>query len=80
VVVDLLNHHAAAGVITVQQPEIFAELFLGMVASAPARLASFGVHQEVDELRERTDIAVQLFLTALRAGTSAGQSDAKPPH
>jgi AcrR family transcriptional regulator len=79
-VVDLLNHHAATGAITVHQPEMLAELFLGMVASAPARLASFGVHQELDELRQRTDLAVQLFLTALRAGTPAKQSAAQPPH
>jgi AcrR family transcriptional regulator len=74
VVVDLLNHHAAAGAITVHQPEILAELFLGMVASAPARLASFGVQQDPDQLRQRTDMAVQLFLTALRTGISPKQT------
>jgi AcrR family transcriptional regulator len=77
VVVDLLNHHAAAGSITLDQPELLAELFLGMVASAPARLASFGVQQEVEDLRQRTDLAVQLFLTALRAGVRTEGSAAR---
>jgi AcrR family transcriptional regulator len=66
VVADLLRHHAAAGAIRADDPEMLAELFVGLVASAPARLASLGTVRDRDEQDRYTLEAVQLFLRALR--------------
>lgn len=66
VVADALRHHAARGAIVADEPEVLAELFLGMVSGVPARLASFGrVRSEVDQARH-TRVAVQMFLRSLR--------------
>ena len=67
-VADLLREHAAAGAIRADDPDVLAELFLGMVAVAPAQLASVGIVRSRKEQRARTDAAVELFLRALRAG------------
>lgn len=43
-VAELLRQHAARGTVVLNdQPEVLADLFIGMVSSAPARLASFGI-------------------------------------
>lgn len=67
-VVDLLKHHAEAGAIVAEDPEILAEHFLAMVSGAPARLASFGVVRDSAEQQRRTHAAVHLFLRGLRPG------------
>lgn len=67
-VTELLTRHVAAGTVRVEQPELAAELFLGMVASAPARMAGLGTLQDEEELRKRTLLAVKLFAAALRSG------------
>ncbi|WP_007508343.1 TetR/AcrR family transcriptional regulator [Pseudofrankia saprophytica] len=67
-VADLLRRHAAAGAITLtDDPETLADLYVGMVSSAPARLASFGVLPDPVEADHRVEAAVRLFLRALRA-------------
>ncbi|HEY5852584.1 MAG TPA: TetR/AcrR family transcriptional regulator [Aldersonia sp.] len=64
-VADLLRRHAAAGAITADDPEMLAELFLGMVA-APARLASFGIVRNDAERERYVRGAVALFLRSMR--------------
>lgn len=65
-VADLLRHHAESGAIVADDPEMLAELFLGMASSAPARLASFGIVRDPAEVDRRTRAAVKLFLRGLR--------------
>ncbi|MBM7459243.1 TetR/AcrR family transcriptional regulator [Rhodococcus coprophilus] len=65
-VADLLRHHAASGAIVADDPEMLAELFLGMASSAPARLASFGIVRDTVESDNRIRAAVKLFLRGLR--------------
>jgi AcrR family transcriptional regulator len=66
VVAELLRRHAAAGAIEAPEPDILAEHFLAMVGGMPARLASFGVVRDPDVQSHHLDVAVQLFLRALR--------------
>jgi AcrR family transcriptional regulator len=66
VVADLLRRHAATGAIVADEPEILAEHFLAMVASAPARLASFGIVRDAETQEHHTRVAVRLFLRGLR--------------
>lgn len=70
VLIDLLRRHAAAGQITVDDPDIWAEHFLAMVAGMPARLAAFGVVRDEAEQRRRTLSAVDIFMRALRTPSS----------
>lgn len=65
-VAELLRHHAESGAIVADDPEMLAELFLGMASSAPARLAAFGIIRDAESIEERTQAAVQLFLRSLR--------------
>jgi hypothetical protein len=65
-VVDLLRKHAEAGKIIVEDPEMVADLFLAMVATAPARLASFGVIPDRASQKRQLEIAVRFFLRGLR--------------
>ena len=65
-VVEVLKHHAATGAIVADEPDVLAEQFLGMVAAAPARLASFGITRDEDALDHHTRTAVELFLRGLR--------------
>jgi AcrR family transcriptional regulator len=64
--VDLLERHAATGVIVADEPEILAEHFFGLVSGTPARLASFGIVRRPALQRRYTDVAVDLFLRGLR--------------
>lgn len=60
--IDLLRDHPEDHKISPPDVELAAEHFLTMVASHPARLASFGLHH-TDELRDRyLSHAVDLFL------------------
>jgi AcrR family transcriptional regulator len=68
VVADLLRQHVASGAIRADDPEVLAELFVGLVASAPARLATLGTVRDPDDQDRYTLEAVQLFLRALRPG------------
>ncbi|MFN2538297.1 MAG: TetR/AcrR family transcriptional regulator [Mycobacteriales bacterium] len=70
-VVDLLSRHSEAGTIVADEPEALAELFLGMVAGVPARLASFGVVRDVRSQAHHTELAVQLFLRGLLRSSPA---------
>ena len=65
-VTDLLRHHARTGAIAADDPDILAEHFLGMVAGAPARLASFGIVRDAADTERHTRTAVGLFLRSLR--------------
>ena len=48
--------------------DILAEHFLGMVSSAPAWLASFGIVRDAADTGRHTRTAVELFLRSLRPG------------
>ncbi|MBL7491025.1 TetR/AcrR family transcriptional regulator [Frankia sp. AgB1.9] len=66
-VADLLRRHAATGAIALtDDPDVLADLFVGMVSSAPARLASFGIRPDPVEAEQRIQAAVRLFVGALR--------------
>jgi AcrR family transcriptional regulator len=65
-VVELLQRHAATGAIVADDPEILAELFLGMVSGMPARLASFGIVRDRATQEHHLQVAVRLFLRGLR--------------
>ncbi|MDT3444890.1 TetR/AcrR family transcriptional regulator [Pseudofrankia sp. BMG5.37] len=65
-VANLLREHAATGAISVHDADLLAEHFLGMVAVAPARMASFGIVHDHEEQQRRTADAVRLFLRAVR--------------
>jgi AcrR family transcriptional regulator len=66
-VVRLLEHHAATGAIALPgDVEMLAELFLGLVSSVPARLASFGIVRDPEAQEEHTELALQVFLRSLR--------------
>jgi len=66
--VELLRHHAAEGAIRADDPELQADLFLAMVASGPARLATLGLTRDAAEQQRHTDAAVELFVRSLRPG------------
>jgi AcrR family transcriptional regulator len=66
-IAELLRRHSEAGAITLtDDPETLADLFVGMVSSAPARHASFGFVVDQAEADRRAEAAVRLFLAALR--------------
>jgi AcrR family transcriptional regulator len=65
-VVDLLQHHAAAGAIVAKEPEILAEHFLGLVSVVPAHIAAYGVDRNDATQRRYRDVAIKLFLRGLR--------------
>ena len=65
-VVELLRRHAASGAIVADEPEVLAEIFLGMVSALPARLASFGIVRSPSTQAHHTRLAVDVFLRALR--------------
>jgi AcrR family transcriptional regulator len=65
-VVELLQRHAAAGAIVVDEPEILAEHFLAMAVGMPARLASFGIVRDAQTQAHYTHVAVALFVRGLR--------------
>jgi AcrR family transcriptional regulator len=60
--VELLTRHREAGTIQVHDLEIAAEQFLTMVASHPARLASFGLRRTGSTRDRYLAHAVDLFL------------------
>ena len=69
--VDLLRHHAVRGRVSVDDLETAAEQFLTLVASHPARLASFGLHRGAERRDYFVQRAVDLFLHGVgRKGTS----------
>lgn len=65
-VADLLRRHAAMGTIVADEPEILAEHFLAMVATAPTLLASFGVSRDPVDQEDQRRVAVKLFVRGLR--------------
>jgi AcrR family transcriptional regulator len=74
-VVDMLRRHASTGAIVADEPELLAEQFIGMVSAAPARLASFGIVREPAEQEHYIEVAVRMFLRALRPDCEAAASD-----
>jgi len=64
-VVELLLRHAATGSIEADDPDMLAELFLGLVGGQ-ARLASFGIVRDEAEQDRHIRAAVELFLRGLR--------------
>jgi AcrR family transcriptional regulator len=66
VVADLLRKHAEQGSIEIDDADVAAEQFLGLVAMVPAMLAQVGVVRDRKTQRKHTDAAVKLFLRSLR--------------
>ena len=65
-VTDLLVRHAEAGEIVAEEPDVLAELFLGMASGGPSRLASFGIVHDPADQERHVQSAVALFLRSLR--------------
>jgi AcrR family transcriptional regulator len=65
-VVEILEHHARAGTIVVDDPELAAEQFLAMVSGFPAMLAVFGLRRDPDDEERHIDHAVALFHAGLQ--------------
>jgi AcrR family transcriptional regulator len=65
-VAELIERHASTGAIVAAEPDVLAEHFLGMVAGMPARLAAYGIVRDPTEQERHTEVAIDLFLRALR--------------
>ncbi|XVQ06281.1 TetR/AcrR family transcriptional regulator [Spirillospora sp. CA-255316] len=64
-VVEILEHHARAGTIVVDDLELAAEQFLAMVSGFPAMLAVFGLRRDPDDEERHIQHAVALFHAGL---------------
>lgn len=65
-VAALLRRHAATGSIVADDPDKLAELFLAMASGGPARLASFGIVREAEDVDAHVRSVVEFFLRGLR--------------
>ncbi|GAA2410026.1 TetR/AcrR family transcriptional regulator [Actinomadura vinacea] len=65
-VVEVLERHALAGTVVVDDPELAAEQFLAMVSGFPAMLAAFGLRRDPDDEERHLEHAVALFLDGVR--------------
>lgn len=63
---DLLRRHDTAGAVCIDRPEMAARVFMSMVVSGPVRLIVSGNPPSQDEIDERIDFAVRLFLDEAR--------------
>jgi TetR/AcrR family transcriptional regulator, mexJK operon transcriptional repressor len=72
-VMELLRRHRAAGTIEVEDIELWSEHFLTLVQALPARLADFGVFRSKRQEDRHLQSAVELFMRALRPGSSAAK-------
>lgn len=71
-IIELLKHHTEAGSVAISDCEMAAEQFLTIVASHPARLASFGLRRSAEHCDAYLTHAVDLFLHGVHAeGTLA---------
>lgn len=61
-VMELLERHAAAGAIEVDDIELAAEHFLALIEAFPARLADFGIYRSRKTEQRHLAYAVDLFL------------------
>lgn len=64
-VVDLLEHHAGAGDVVVDDVELLADAFVAMVAGEPTILADLGVLRSPAEEARRIDHAVHVLLAGV---------------
>lgn len=60
--ISLLRHHTERGGIALEDIEIAAEQFLGLVLAIPERLTAFGIIRPREEEERRLRNAVQLFV------------------
>jgi AcrR family transcriptional regulator len=58
----LLEHHTHRGALEIDDIEMAAEQFLGLVLAIPERLAAFGISRPEEDERRRLDQAVKLFM------------------
>jgi TetR/AcrR family transcriptional regulator, mexJK operon transcriptional repressor len=65
-IADLLRKFAASGQISVDDPEITADLFLNLVLGRPARLALYGIGSDPEVQERRRHAAVKLFLNGVK--------------
>lgn len=63
---QLLAHFAAEGQITVEDPELAADLFLNLVLGRASRLALYGIETDAHAAEQRRKVAVALFLNGVR--------------
>lgn len=66
-VAAVLERFAADGQITVADPEMAADLFLGLVLGRPGRLAMLGIAIDPEQADRRIEAAVSLFLDGVAA-------------
>lgn len=65
-IADVLNRHAAAGAIEVDEPEVLGGAFLAMVVGGPATGVMWGVLVDPDVLDRHMRMCVRLFLDGVR--------------
>jgi TetR/AcrR family transcriptional repressor of mexJK operon len=64
-VMDLLRHHQESGEIEVEDLELTAGHFIGMIEHLPARLADCGIYRSAEEEERHVQHAVNLFLRGI---------------
>jgi len=63
---ELLRRHEAKGGIAVERPEMAARIFMSMVVGGPVRIIVSGNPLSREEIDDRIDFAVRLFLDGVR--------------
>ncbi|PXW32763.1 TetR/AcrR family transcriptional regulator [Nocardia sp. 348MFTsu5.1] len=78
-IAEVLERHAEAGAIEVDQPELLGNAFLSLVVSGLARGAIWGTALDEEEIEESIRFGVRLFLDGVRPretpASSTGQAD-----
>jgi len=69
VVTDVLARHGATGAAMIEDPKRAATLFLNMVLAGPMRIFTAGHTIPPDELNERLEYAVRIFVRGVLART-----------
>lgn len=64
-VMDLLRHQQEMGTIEVEDLELTAGHFIGMIEHLPARLADYGIYRSADQEERHLQHAVNLFLRGI---------------
>ena len=62
----LLRRHCDAGTLAIDDPEMAANIFMSMVVSGPVRIIVSGNTLPRDEIEQRVDFAIRLFLDGAR--------------
>ncbi len=63
---DLLRQHDSVGAVCIERPDMAANFFMSMVVGGPVRILVSGNMLNQDEIDERINFAVRLFLDGAR--------------